>query len=68
MPGNTDAVLFIVGFIVGAACVIMLGGSMMEDHDRRIVVPATIVGAILSGCIFGWCFNYFFHFAQLQGP
>lgn len=68
MPGNTDAVLFIVGFIVGAACIIMLGGSMMEDHDKRIVVPATIVGAILSGGILGWCFNYFFHFAQLQGP
>jgi hypothetical protein len=68
MPGNTDAVLFVVGFIVGAACVIMLGGSMMEDHDKRIVIPATIVGAILSGGIFGWCFNYFFHFSQLQGP
>jgi hypothetical protein len=68
MPGNTDAVLFVVGFIVGAACVIMLGGSMLEDHDRRIVIPATVVGAILSGGIFGWCFNYFFHFAQLPGP
>lgn len=68
MPGNTDAVLFSVGFVVGAACIIMLGGSMMEDHDKRVVVPATIVGAILSGGIFGWCFNYFFHFSQLQGP
>ena len=66
MPGNVDAVLFTVGFIVGAACIIMLGGSMMEDHDRRIVVPATVVGAILSGGVCGWSFNYFFHFAQLS--
>ena len=68
MPGNIDLVLFTVGFIVGAACIIMLGGSMMDDHDKRFVVPATIVGAILSGGVFGWSFNYFFHFAQMQGP
>ncbi|HEY5350057.1 MAG TPA: hypothetical protein VIJ64_09995 [Candidatus Lustribacter sp.] len=67
MPGNVDAVLFTVGFIVGAACIVMLGGSLMEDHDKRIVVPAMVVGAIISGGILGWSFNYFFHFAQ-QGP
>jgi len=60
-------VLFAVGFLVGAGCVVMLGGSMMEDHDRRIVIPATIAGALLAGGILGWSFNYFFHYAQ-YGP
>lgn len=67
MPGNVDAVLFTTGFIVGAACIVMLGGSLLADHDRRIVVPATIAGALISGGILGWSFNYFFHFAQ-YGP
>jgi hypothetical protein len=67
MPGNIDVVIFATGFIVGAACIVMLGGSMLEDHDRRIIIPATIAGALLSGGILGWSFNYFFHFAQ-RGP
>jgi ABC-type uncharacterized transport system permease subunit len=62
-----DPVLFIVGFIVGGACIIMLGGSMMEDHDRRIIIPATIVCALITGGVVGWSFNYFFHYAQM-GP
>jgi hypothetical protein len=62
-----DPVLFMTGFVVGAACVIMLGGSMVEEHGKRIVVPVTIAGALVSGGILGWCFNYFFHFAQ-RGP
>ncbi len=64
MPGNIDAALFGTGFIVGAACVVMLGVSMLEDNDRRIVLPSTIAGALVSGLILGWSFNYFFHFAQ----
>ncbi len=64
MPANGDVVLFTVGFIVGAACIVMLGGSLSEDHDKRIVVPATIVCAVIGGGIVGWSFNYFFHFAQ----
>ena len=68
MPGTIDPVLFVTGFIVGAGCVIMLGGSLMEDHDKRIVVPATVVCALIGGGILGWSFNYFFHFAQQQGP
>jgi hypothetical protein len=67
MPGNVDAVLFTTGFVVGAACVRMLGGSLAQEHDKRIVVPATIVCALLGGGIVGWSFNYFFHFAQ-RGP
>jgi hypothetical protein len=67
VPGNIDAVLFATGFIVGAGCIVMLGGSMLEDHDRRYVIPATIAGALISGGILGWSFNYFFHFAQ-RGP
>ena len=67
MPGNVDFVLFTVGFCVGAGCFIMLGRSMMADHDKRMVVPATIVGALLGGGILGWSFNYFFHYAQ-YGP
>jgi len=68
MPGNVDAILFIAGFVVGAGCIVMLGGSLMEDHDKRIVVPATIAGAVIGGGILGWAFNYFFHFSQLTGP
>lgn len=64
MPGNVDAVLFTTGFIVGAACVVMLGASMIAEHDRRIVIPATIAGALLGGSIIGWSFNYFFHYAS----
>lgn len=67
MPGNIDAILFVTGFVVGAACIIMLGVSMLEDHDRHFVLPATIVGAILSGGILGWSFDYFFHWSQ-RGP
>jgi hypothetical protein len=63
-----DPVLFITGFIVGAGCIIMLGGSLLADHPKRIVVPATIVCALVSGGILGWSFNYFFHFAQMTGP
>ena len=67
MPGNIDAVLFITGFAVGAGCIIMFGNAMLEDHDRRYVLPATIAGALLCGGILGWSFNYFFHWAQ-KGP
>ncbi len=63
-----DPVLFVTGFIVGAGCIIMLGGSLMADHPKRIVVPATIAGALVSGAVLGWSFNYFFHFAQMSGP
>ncbi len=62
-----DPVLFTVGFAVGAACVIMLGGSLAQEHDRRIVVPATAVAALISGGVLGWSFNYFLHWAQ-RGP
>jgi hypothetical protein len=68
MPGNVDATLFGTGFVVGAACVIMLGGSLAKEYDRRIIVPATIAGALLCGGILGWSLNYFFHFAQQTGP
>ncbi len=68
MPGNVDAILFGTGFVVGAACVIMLGGSLAAEHDRRIVLPATVAGALICGGILGWALNYFFHFAQQTGP
>ena len=67
MPGNIDVVLFGTGFIVGAGCVVMLGLSLLDDHDERIILPSTIAGALLSGLVLGWSFNYFFHFAQ-RGP
>jgi hypothetical protein len=56
--------MFGTGFVVGAACFIMLGASLAEDHDRRVVWPITIVCALLAGGILGWCFNYFIHWAQ----
>jgi hypothetical protein len=67
VPGNINAVLFVTGFAVGAGCIVMFGISMLEDHERRVVLPATIVGAILSGGILGWSFDYFFHWSQ-RGP
>jgi len=67
MPGNVNAVLFCTGFAVGAGCIVMLGTSLLADYDRRIVLPATIVGALLCGGILGWSLDYFFHFAQ-RGP
>jgi hypothetical protein len=62
-----NPVLFIVGFAVGGGCVVMLGGSLLEDHDKRIIIPATVVGALLTGGLVGWSFNYFFHYASM-GP
>jgi len=67
MPGNVDAVLFITGFAVAAACIGVLGHSLTEDHPRRIVLPITIASAVVSGALVGWAFDYFFHFAQ-RGP
>jgi hypothetical protein len=59
-----DPVLFGTGFAVGAACIVMLGASLMQEHGRAKILPATIAGALVSGGILGWSFNYFFHWAQ----
>lgn len=67
MPGNVDAVLFVTGFAVGAACILMLGFSLAEEHGRRRILPATIAGALVAGVILGWSLNYFFHWSQ-RGP
>jgi hypothetical protein len=63
-----DPILFSTGFIVGAACVIMLGASLAQEHGKRYIVPATVVSALLCGGIAGWSLNYFFHWAQRPGP
>jgi predicted MFS family arabinose efflux permease len=68
MPGNVDALLTIVGFVVGAAPVVMLGLSLTEDYDRRRVLPITAVAAAISGIVVAWCLDYFFHFASRTGP
>ena len=67
MPGNIDLVLFGTGFLVGAGCVVMLGVSLLEDYAKRVIIPSTIAGALVSGLALGWSFNYFFHYAQ-RGP
>lgn len=67
MPGNVDFTLFGTGFVVGAACIVMLGVSLAQEHGHRIVIPATIAGALIAGGILGWSLNYFFHFAQQTG-
>ncbi len=67
MPGNFDVPLLIVGFLVGAAPVVMLGRSLLEDHERRVVLPATIVTALLCGVIVSWALNSFVRFAQMTG-
>jgi hypothetical protein len=63
-----DPVLFVTGFAVGAACIVMLGASLAQEHGKRYIVPATVAGALLCGGILGWSFNYFFHWAQRAGP
>jgi hypothetical protein len=68
VPGNVDAILLTVGFLVGAAPIVMLGISLLDDHERRVVVPATVASALASGVIVAWALNYFVHFARLAGP
>ncbi len=68
MPGNVNVTLLVVGFLVGAAPIVMLGASMLDDHERRIVVPVTAVSALLSGVAVGWALEYFVHFARSTGP
>jgi hypothetical protein len=68
VPGNVDAILLTVGFLAGAGPVVMLGISLLEDHERRIVVPATVASALVCGGIVAWALNYFVHFAGLTGP
>ncbi len=68
MPGNIDVLLLTVGFIVGAAPAVMLGVSLLEDHERRVVVPAMVVSALLCGIVVAWSLNYFVHFARSTGP
>ena len=65
MPGNTDLLLFIIGFGVGAGCTVALGLSFLEDHERRYVLPLTAVGATIAGVLVGWAFSSFTHFARM---
>ncbi len=58
---------YVVGFILGAGCVTMLGVSLLEDHERRVVVPITAVCALVSGVLTAWAFDYFIHFASRTG-
>jgi len=67
VPGNIDVIMLAVGFAVGAAPVVMLGNSLLEDHERRIVVPVTAACAVLSGAVVAWALNYFYHFARSTG-
>ena len=64
MLGNIDIVLFGTGFVVGAGCIVMLATSLLEEHPKRVILPPAIAGALVSGLILGWSFNYFFHYAQ----
>ena len=68
MPGNIDAVLLVVGFLLGAGPVVMLGVSLLDDHERRFVLPATAFSAIVCGAAVAWAFDYFVHFARATGP
>jgi len=65
VPGNTDLLLFVIGFGVGAGCMVALGLSFLEDHERRYVLPLTVVGAAIAGVLVGWAFSSFTHFARM---
>jgi hypothetical protein len=60
-------VYLVIGFVIGAGYVAMLGRSFLDDHDRRIVVPVTAVGAVLAGLLAGWAFDFFVHYASQRG-
>ncbi len=62
MPGNIDLIVLAVGFAL-----VMLGNSLLEDHERRVVVPVTAVCALLSGAVVAWALNVFFYFARGTG-
>ena len=62
---NLDPLLFFIGFGVGAGCTIALGLSFLEDHERRVVIPLTAVGATIGGLLCGWAFSSFTHFARM---
>jgi hypothetical protein len=64
MPGNVDALLFIVGFVVGGACIGALGLSLADDYPRRFVLPATIAAIVACGTILGWSLVFFLHWAR----
>ncbi len=68
MPGNIDAVLLVAGFLLGAAPVVMLGNSLLEDHPRRVIVPITAVSALACGAVLAWAVDVWFHFATRTGP
>jgi hypothetical protein len=68
VPGNVDAVLFGVGFLVGAGSIGALGISLLEDHPRRVILPITVLGAVCGGVLVGWALNAFVHFAGRTGP
>ncbi len=68
MSGNFDVSILIVGFLVGAAPIAMLGRSLLEDHERRLVIPATIVSALCCGAVVSWALDAFVHFAQRSAP
>jgi hypothetical protein len=62
VPGNIDLIVLAVGFAL-----VMLGNSLLEDHERRVVVPVTAVCALLSGAVVAWALNVFFYFARGTG-
>lgn len=65
MPGNLDPVLFTIGFAVGAGCVLALGFSFLADHERGLVLPVTISGALVAGVLAGWALSSFTQFARM---
>lgn len=68
MPGNVDLILFVTGFLVTAGAIGALGHSLLEDHDRKQVIPATVGAAIVCGALVGWALQSFFNFASQPGP
>jgi hypothetical protein len=65
VPGNVDLLLFVIGFAVGAGCMVALGLSFLEDHERRFVIPLTVLGATIGGLLAGWALSSFTHFARM---
>lgn len=65
MFANLDPLLFVIGFGVGAGCIVALGLSFLEDHERGAVIPWTVAGATIGGLLCGWAFSSFTHFARM---
>jgi hypothetical protein len=52
----SQALFWVVGFVVGAATVAMTGKGFVEERGRRLL-PVVVLLAVLGGLVVGWALN-----------